>query len=127
MPRNRNGRFPVSLGRLQSLIQYQRVGAVEPALLSNDAIGGLYKRPFQEQIGILRNSPLPSLTARAVHDWDQPGVAGHVRSRWKPVDVANSSKIVAPKIRPMPGTVLSKRISFNGPTCLSICFSRSPT
>ena len=28
MPRNRDGRFPMSLGRLQSLIQHQRVGAV---------------------------------------------------------------------------------------------------
>ena len=57
MPRNRNGRFPVSLGRLQSLIQYQRVGAVEPALLSNDAIGGLYKRPFQEQLAFFGTLP----------------------------------------------------------------------
>ena len=61
MSPNSDGRFTVPLGRLQSLIQSHHVGIAKPVLLSDDSVSGLYKRPFQEQIGVFGNSALPSL------------------------------------------------------------------
>src|SRR5215471_2497918 len=64
--RHCNGRFAVSFGGFEPLVQIHHMASLQLALLDTDAVGRFDEGPLQDEIGTACHLSMPGLSARTV-------------------------------------------------------------